>query len=357
MTVIDEARQVTERLGLGSFQPSDETPRGGRNESVTGTTSRGGEVFVKKLKGQHSKHRLQKLISFEETCRLHLPPALRTPDCLGWDAASSVVVFRWLKAAKSGHALAASGSFTDDLAHRCGALLAAVHAVPPDILTPVARLEQPNPFKALSLSYYEQASGGELEVWRVLHQNDHVVASVDSLHEKSAQAEHTLIHADLRLDQFLVDQEGPLLCDWEEWDVDDPAHDIGAFAGEWLYRAVLGMNTARPAESEDDVLPAAGHASTAHARVMDRGLSRLAMARDKVAAFWAGYSSTLKSPAVSVAERATGYAGWHLLERVLSGAELRPQLNTLDRMLLGIGSTALRSPQKFVKVIGLGSGS
>ncbi|MCX4880357.1 class V lanthionine synthetase subunit LxmK [Streptomyces sp. NBC_00847] len=356
MPVINDARQVAERLRLGTFQPSDEAPRGGRNENITGTTSRGHEVFVKKLKGEHSAHRLRKLISFEETCRPHLPSTVRTPECFGWEAAPSVVVFHWLKAAKSGHTLASSDSFTEDLARRCGKLLGAVHATAPDLLAPAPRPNQPNFFKALPLSYYEQASGAELEVWRVLHRDGHVAASLNSLRKESAQVEHTLIHADLRLDQFLFDSEGPLLCDWEEWDVGDPARDVGAFAGEWLHRAVLGMATDGPAESER-ALPAAGQASSPHTRVLDRGLSRLATAHDKVAAFWAGYTATLESPAVDVAERASGYAGWHLLERVLSGAQRLPQLSTLDRMMLGIGSTALASPRKFVGVIGLGSGS
>ncbi|MFH9888584.1 class V lanthionine synthetase subunit LxmK [Streptomyces luteogriseus] len=356
MPVIDDARQVTERLGLGSFQPSDETPRGGRNENVAGTTSRGREVFVKKLVGGDGAHRLRKLISFEQTCRPHLLPSLRTPECLGWDTATSVVVFHWLRTAEPGHTLAASDSLTDDLARRCGALLASVHATPSRLLAPVPRPSEPSLLKALPLSYYEQASGAELEVWRVLHGDDRVAASLDSLRKASTEAEHTLIHADLRLDQFLFAPEGPLLCDWEEWDVGDPARDIGAFTGEWLHRAVLGMATGSPSDS-GGALPAVLDTPSPRARVLDRGLSRLATARDKVAAFWAGYTDTLGKPADDLAVRATGYAGWHLLERVLSGAQRLPHSSTLDRMMLGIGSTALASPRKFVDVIGLGSGS
>ncbi|PBC64021.1 hypothetical protein BKI49_09960 [Streptomyces sp. Tue6028] len=351
--MIDDARQVTERLGLGTFKPSDEAPHEGRNENITGTTSSGHDVFVKKLKGDHAAHRLQKLISFEQTCRRHLPPALRTPECLGWEEANEIIVFQWLRHAESGLSLAASDAFSGGLARRCGTLLGAVHTAPGDrSATPPPQPERPDLFKALPLHYYERASGAVLEFWSVLHRDGVATSCLTSLREASTRAPHTLIHADLRLDQFLIDSTGPLLCDWEEWDMGDPARDVGAFAGEWLYRAVRSIPT-RP----EGGLRTVDQDRSPRTRVLGRGLSGLAEARTKTVAFWNGYTAATGIPADGLAERATAYAGWHLLERVLATAECRSQLSTLDRMTLGIGSTALRSPWKFAGVLGLGSHS
>ncbi|WP_246460212.1 class V lanthionine synthetase subunit LxmK [Streptomyces himalayensis] len=344
-------------LGLGTFEPLGGETFSGRNDSRTGLTSRGHAVFVKRLTGAEAARRLRTLIGFEQTCRARISPALRTPACLGWDVERQVIVFDWLKDAVSGHDLAADDAFTDDMARRCGAAVGVLHGPPGAVEPPPAAVRAsasavPDLFTALPLDYYERASGAVLAMWRILHGDATIAASLRALRADSRRARPVLIHADLRLDQFLFDADGPLLCDWEEWQMGDPACDVGAFAGEWLYRMLRGIPSDDPREEQDDASPEARHRA-AHHRILERGLAGVEAARTKIAAFRDGYADSGGCLSDDLVTRATAYGGWHLLERVLAAAESRPVLGTLDRMLIGIGSTALRTPHKFAQSLGL----
>ncbi|MGW2448721.1 class V lanthionine synthetase subunit LxmK [Streptomyces sp. NPDC001675] len=354
--VFENARHVTTSLGLGTFEPVDAGPHSGRNDNITGTTSRGLHVFVKKLTGEDAALRMKRLVAFEETYRPLLAPSLRTPSCLGWDTDRNTIVFDWLRNAESGHTLVDRKAFNDVLAWRCGQAVGLLHGSTLGTALPVSNgpvtSRAPDLFSALPLSHYEQASGAQLDVWRILHRDGTVAASLRALRKASRPAPAVPIHGDLRLDQFLVDIDGPVLCDWEEFRAGDAACDIGAFIGEWLFRSLLTIPRTESDDLSEDAPPGDPHAD-AHRRIMERGLAAVAATQEKVLAFREGYAQSAGRIGGELAVRATAYAGWHLIERILAASESRAILGTLDRMLIGIGGTALRTPQKFAQTLGL----
>ncbi|MFF3333697.1 class V lanthionine synthetase subunit LxmK [Streptomyces sp. NPDC002888] len=343
------------RLGLGVLDADEHTAPKGRNSNRVGTTDAGHAVFVKRLDPEQpdARARFRRLLRFEATAPT-ADAALSTPPCLGWDEEELTVVFRWLRDARSGADLAEEEAFTDDLARRAGRAVGALHTLPvpeeadePPFLPPLEF------FDALPARYYAQASGASLDAWRLLQQDDELAFAVRELRRLEAAAPTTAAHCDLRLDQFLWDGDTLWLSDWEEFRRADPARDVGDFMGEWLYRAVLDLPSKElgPSGVAGDF---GADEATAHRDVVERGVRELTRLRTRNVAFWAGYRERVPEPDPGLAERATAFAGWHLLDRMLAAAERRPRLSALDRAAAGIGRSALLRPQRFVTTLGLG---
>ncbi len=348
--LLDGVAATLNELNLGSLDPESVVELPGRNDNVSGVTDTGRAVFVKRLTGEDSERRLRQLITFETAYRERLRQGTRTPRCLGWSSEHGTVVFEWIEDARSGADLASEGGFGEDLAYDLGRSVGFLHTVPPEgelsgtSLT--RKLAEADLFEALPLEYYEQASGGTLEAWRLLHHDPSTAAAVHDLRTMSDQAPRALIHGDLRLDQVLSRRRDVYVCDWEEIAVEDPALDVGAFAGEWLYRSVLEIPSARPAQEDG--------AAEVHRGIVARGTDALSRTRNRNAAFWQGYLASAGPVHPQLPARAAGYAGLHLLERALAKAEGRVALHTVDRMAIGIGTVALKDPGRFVTALGLG---
>lgn len=337
-------------LGLGNLHPHSVEKLPGRNGNVGGITDTGRSVFAKKLVGTDSERRLRQLITFETAYRERLRQGMRTPRCLGWSHEHTTVVFERIEDARSGADLASEGGFDEGLAHELGRSIGCLHVVKPDEevsgTSPTRTHVGADLFEALPLKYYEQASGGTLEAWRLLHRDPSTAGGVRALRTESSRAPGALVHGDLRLDQLLVRGEDVYICDWEEMAVEDPAVDVGAFAGEWLHRSVLEIPAARPGPQDDP--------AETHRWIVDGGTKALARTRTRNAAFWDGYAASVGRVHPELAARAAGYAGLHLLGRVLAKAEGQAALHTVDRMAIGIGTVALKNPGRFVTALGLG---
>ncbi len=129
------------------------------------------------------------------------------------------------------------------------------------------------------------------------------------------------VHGDLRLDQFLLGDTTLHLNDWEEFRLGDPARDVGAYAGEWLHRAVLRI----PAQETDDAFSAV----LTHEEVVARGSEELTRVLPLISAFHRGYREGGGPEDDGLVVRATSYAGWHLIDRLIastreSGLGCRP---------------------------------
>ncbi|MFD0266121.1 class V lanthionine synthetase subunit LxmK [Streptomyces sp. NPDC127106] len=343
-------------LGLGVLPADGSAAPKGRNDNRAGVTDNGRPVFVKRLDPaqRDARARFRRLLRFEAVAGTGggAGSALRTPDCLGWDEDRLTIAHRWLPGARSGAELAEEDAFTDALAHWAGRAVGALHAltVPgtaggpadePPALPPLSF------FEALPLPYWAQASGASLEAWRLLQSDDELIGAVRQLRRREAAAPWTAAHCDLRLDQFLWDGDTLWLCDWEEFRRADPARDVGGFVGEWLYRSVLDL----PSRELD---LSGTQEEAGHRAVVERGVRELERLRGRNVAFWAGYREEAGEPDPGLAERATAFAGWHLLDRMLAAAERRPRLSALDRAAAGIGRSALRHPDRFTATLGLG---
>lgn len=336
-------------LNLGEFGPKVSAHLG-RNDNWAGETTTGAKVFVKHVggEGEEAARRFARLVAFEALVARGGGP--RSPRCLGWDERERLIAFELLDDAESGSELAADDRFTPELAHAAGTILARLHDLPADGLDDgPAPLPPLGALRALSLDAFAAASAAELEAWSLLQHDADLVRALVRLREREAAAPPRPVHADLRLDQFLLAPDGTLhLTDWEEFRRGDAARDVGGFAGEWLHRAILGI-----ASPQDASVP---ELDPTHAAVVERGVQELERLRPNVVAFWAGYREAAGSADPGLAERATAFAGWHLLDRMLASAAQRPRLRAVERAAAGIGRTALLDPARFVEVLGLGEG-
>lgn len=352
--VPSSARRLMESLGLGAPKGRDGVSPPGRNENYAVTTDSGRHVFLKQLNGSRpdAARRFHRMCDFEQIAVAGgWPDGLSTPVCLGWDEEESTIAFEWLEGARPGHELAAAEEFGDELARRAGQLVGMVHSLAPAqqpaLDTALPRLPPLEFFDCLPLDYFAGASGGCLEGWRMLQPDTALAAALRALRDEEAQAERTAAHCDLRLDQFFQHEGTLYLCDWEEFRMADPARDLGSFAGEWLFRAVLEI----PSGELDPGVADPGHLS--HLEVVERGVRELDRLRTRTVAFCHGYREIRTTADPGLATRAAGFAGWHLIDRMFAGSEGRPGLTAVERAAAGIGRSAVLAPGKFASALGL----
>jgi hypothetical protein len=345
---------LLERLGLGALNARDGTLPAGRNQNLVGTTSSGHRVFVKCLRGSRTEavRRFRRLRDFERAIGARGRPAgLLTPNCLGWNDEDLVVVFEWLEGARSGHELASTEEFGDDIAREAGRMVGALHSLVPqrdtELDTDPPRLPPLDLFGSLPLDYFVEASGACLEAWRMMQPDTELTDALRDLRAKEAGAAKTPAHCDLRLDQFLLCDDVLRLCDWEEFRLADPARDVGSFVGEWLYRSVLEI------PSRDPGLGDAEASHLLHQEITERGVEALGRLRTRNVAFWDGYRMTRTVADPGLGARAVAFAGWHLIDRMFAGAERRARLTAVERAAAGIGRAAILAPEKFGPTLGL----
>ncbi|WP_017585894.1 class V lanthionine synthetase subunit LxmK [Nocardiopsis ganjiahuensis] len=336
-----EVNALLERIDFGPFVEETLTSYLGRNDIWAGSTESGREVFVKRVTGPTAdvRSRLRRIAAVDELIsgRDDLP----TPKCHAVDTETGLVAFELLEDVVNGAELAKDDLFTEELAADAGRVLAALHSLDvPEGFGSDGAFDGPEPARPLTsidLETYASASAGELDLWRLLHDDQEVATALGSPIGGPKRIRSSLIHGDLRLDQFLSDGDILYLTDWEEARPGDPAADIGAFAGEWLHRGVLAMSTA-----EDD--PVAG------------GTRRFELLRSNVEEFWAAYLAARPEAGkdLQLPVRATAHVGHHLFTRVLAASQQSSYLTPLQKAAAGVGRQALLKPEDYTTAIGLG---
>ncbi|MBM7167703.1 class IV lanthionine synthetase subunit LxmK [Streptomyces sp. G44] len=340
--------ELLSRLGLGPFDPATVTSPRGRNDNWAGTTTSGTQVFVKQFKGAYPEARLARTRALWAAGGGTVP----TPKLIGADAEHALLAFEYVANGESGAELAADNLFDEDLCARAGTTVAALHSVDgagfdrsEHPLPPVALLD------ALPFARYTQASAAELAMWRLLHGDEPVTQAVRALRaqDTEAMAARGPIHGDMRLDQFLLADGTLYLTDFEEARIGDPARDIGAFAGEWLFHAVAGIPTKLA-----DASPLA-HAPS-HDEIIATGAAEIEQHAPLVRSFFGAYLRGAPAAAAGdpeLAVRAAAYAGWHMLDRMLAASENSVRLSPVNKAAAGIGRTVLLSPAEFTTSLGL----
>ncbi|MEU8028629.1 class V lanthionine synthetase subunit LxmK [Streptomyces sp. NPDC049099] len=357
-TELDAAPAVSallDRLGLGSLDPGAVTSFGGRNDNWAGPTTTGADVFVKTvtpLPGGDCPE-LRRALSFEELAGDRLPPGspLRSPELLGADLATGVSVHRLLPDARSGAELVLDGEFDDELCRAAGRAVGTLHELGADdrLDTGQAPLPPLAWLRALPWSAVLERSMAQIAAWQLVQDDSEVVAALHRLRELEPAVPLAPAHCDLRFDQFIRDAEGRLhLCDWEEFRLADPARDVGAFAGEWLFHATYSVfaPTGEAAGGENTGF------GLGHAEILARGSASLRRHLPRVSAFWQAYLEC-RTPDPGLPERAAAYAGWHLYDRLIATAESHATLNPVARAAAGIGRTVLLAPAAASHTLGL----
>jgi aminoglycoside phosphotransferase (APT) family kinase protein len=326
-------------LGLGALSSITGT-FAGRHRNWAGATESGAGVFIKRIERDSpgGTARLGRLIALESAGWHPVP----RPRCRGWDREAGILVYELITPARDGRELADDGEFDQATAAALGRMVAGLHhAQPPSWLdTTPPQLPPLRDLEALPLESFRIACAAELELWRLVQRDDALFAAIRRLRETTG-VPLAPTHGDLRLDQFLFRGNDIHLADWDELRLADPARDVGAFAGEWLYRSTL-----RIAES--------GGAHD-HREIVARGTAEFAAVRPLITAFWQAYRSRGESPGqdAGLARRAAAFAGWHQFDRVVAAAHGQARLAPVERAAAGIGRAVLLDPERFVTTLGL----
>jgi aminoglycoside phosphotransferase (APT) family kinase protein len=345
-----EVEDFLRSIGAGTFLREGLTSPAGRNEAWIGATTTGSKVFVKRVTGFDAAPRMERIVSFQRFAEALGESAVPAPRLLGHDTERRIVAFEAVEDNRNGAELMVDEEFTEDVAARIGAALATVHAAPPpgtaEIQSTPPPLPAPHLFEALPEPMFELLSFAETEAWNLLQADPELARAVTRLREREAAAPQTPIHGDLRMDQVLVAGGEVLLIDWEEFRLGDAARDVGAFAGEWLYRSILDIVTDRGGQPPivDDL---------GHEDILRRGVANLERQIPLVRAFWKAYREVRPDLDEGFVTRATAFAGWHTIDRLLAGSGRRSTVTGIERAAAGVGRSALVDPDRFGAVIGL----
>ncbi|WP_371782261.1 class V lanthionine synthetase subunit LxmK [Streptosporangium subroseum] len=353
LDLVPEVDMFLRKLGAGDFHRESLTAPVGRNDTWAGLTDSGRKVFVKRLDGPSDdvRARMRRMLSFENFVGLVNKPALRSPAFLGIDMDARLVAFEFVDAGMSGAKLMVDETFDDELARAAGEAIGSLHdGVPPEgeeldesaPTLPALVLQQ-----GLTLRAFNNFSFAELEVWRLLQNDAALIEAIVELCRREREAPKVPSHCDLRVDQFIIVRDLVYIADWEEFRLADAARDIGSFAGEWLYRSVLDIVTSRGDSVFIDI-------DLDHDAVLRRGAEKIERLRPRVQNFWRAYLGKRKQVDAELAERATAFAGWHMLDRMIASSPQRARISGIERAAAGIGRKILLEPRKFASTIGLG---
>lgn len=334
-TTVPEIGALLSRLGLGVLH--DATSPGGRSDNWLGTTSTGHRVFVKRLP--------RRTDGGPDGFTRSLAHAAAMPDSsptlLGSDAETGLLVFAGIDGAESGVERALDHTFTTAMSAATGEQLARLHVArvapghldaEPSTMPPLDWLE------AVPWESVQAMNGAQLQAWRILQQDPDLRRALMRLRREEDEAPTTPIHADLRLDQVLVlDDDRVLLCDWECFRRGDPARDLGAWVGEWIYHSVFRIF------AERDSAPQIGSFALTHEEVLRRGDENLTRNAAHVRAFWDAYAR-IRPIDATLRRRALRLAGWHVLDRFIAAAESQTSLHPVAKAAAGIGRAVLLDP-------------
>ncbi|MFK0258333.1 class V lanthionine synthetase subunit LxmK [Streptomyces sp. NPDC090445] len=353
---VPEVAELLDRLGLGSFVPDGLTAFGGRNDNWAGTTTSGDQVFVKTVTRapDGSSPELGRTLAYEALSRrLPADSPLRSPVHLGAHEGAALNAYRLLSGARSGSEIAVDGGFDEEMCREAGRAVATLHALDADgagvdtgeaPLPPLAWLE------ACPWSALQDRSMAQIAAWKLVQDDAEVVAALRLLREREQAAPRTPAHCDLRFDQFIQHEDTLYLCDWEEFRIADPARDVGAFIGEWLFQATYSV-FAPTGDRGSAGAPALGF-DLAHEEIVERGSASLRRHTPRIAAFWQGYLEC-RVPDAELAERAVGFAGWHMYDRLIATAQAHAVLSPVARAAAGIGRVLLLNPSGAVATLRL----
>lgn len=346
---VPEVDALLRRSGLGEFVRDTVTSPIGRNTSWRGRTTSGRNVFVKRLNGSDRAHRLERSLAFEQFIAVQPSHTLGTPRLLAYAKGDVLLVHELVVGAETGGDLMVKESFRQEQARRIGTFMADLHegAIPDGLIVDTTPLSLPplHFFEGLPLKSYLESSAAELEAWTLLQSDAPLIAALYRLRAWEHAAEARPSHGDFRVDQLLFAGDDIILTDWEEFRLADPARDVGAYIGEWIFRAMLDLITDRGDSDFIDI-------EFTHEVVLTRGTQKLERLLPLVHSFLDSYLSRRRDVGEGFGVRATGFAGWHLIDRLIAGASSSHRLAGVQRASAGVGRKAVLEPQQFAAIFG-----
>jgi aminoglycoside phosphotransferase (APT) family kinase protein len=182
---------------------------------------------------------------------------------------------------------------------------------------------------------FVDSSAATNQLVRLVQASEELAASLDRLDREWRP--DALIHADLRLDNFLVsnaqtDRPRLTIVDWETAGTGDSCWDVGTFFAGHLYGWLLSAPVTR------DGSPGA---------FMELARLSLPAMRPAMRRFWRAY---LRARAIPVANRdefllrGMRYAGARLVQHAFEEAQRMTRLNALAIYLLQVGLNVMQRP-------------
>lgn len=339
---------------LGQLLPDDLQSPPGRNAVWIGRTDVGHHIFVKQLLGPSAVERIERQVTFDNLSEQWWPAEERpSPPVLGHDRDEGLIAYQAVDG-RNGANIVVDEEFGVWHAQQAGALVGRLHNLPDAELdrlttTPAAAFPPSAMLHAITGPQFEELSFGDVQMLQMLQHDVELRASVEQLQRRGERAPTALIHADFRIDQLIFAGNRSYLTDWEEWHLGDPARDVGAYVGECLYRAVLDVITTRGGQE------AVPHALD-HEHMIQRSVYNISRGLPLIQAFWKTYLSFERAKARvddSFVERATGYAGWHTIDRLMANSQRSTRLRPIERAAAGIGRRALLEPHRYCTALTL----
>lgn len=346
----DDLLFVFRELELGAIEMDSLRSILGRNINWRGTRRSGEHFFAKKLIGYDSTNRFTRSLAAGA-----LADRIPTPELLCHHQERSVLVFSVPRGAEQVRGWFGGREPDEQSLVECGEVLGKLHALNLTAEVGDTRFVAPplSDLKAISVDVYNHLTAGQIEAFRLLHSDPTVSASVAKLRarEDAALEHYTPVHGDIRLDQFLISEEGIFVIDFEEFRRGDPARDLGSLVGSILHSAILSI----PERLKDE--RSIGVATTDR-EIMEAGSSSLERVAQVISEIWARYQGsrgdTSADPDLPV--RATAFAGWHMFDRLLASSEAASMLSPGILAAAGIGRSLLSDPDGHAESIGLTGG-
>ncbi|GAB3620567.1 hypothetical protein GCM10027417_18280 [Glutamicibacter endophyticus] len=319
----------------------------GRNGAWSMGLTSGQRIFVKHILAEVSGDRaFERSVAFAEFSQRHSALAPHSPQLIAHRKADGLLIFEHCGGINLAELLIRE-AIPEDFAAQAGRHMARLHRAPIDGLAASYHPSPPTQMlrHGVSQERYVRFTLAELALWPQLQEDQALVTAAEELRAWEAAHQVAPIHGDLRLDQFHLSDGRPVLLDWEEFGLGDPARDLGTFAGEWIYRAVLDTVTSRGGAGAP---PLSFDAASATRRITER-MEHLA---PRISQMWQAYRLEAKREDPELALRATAHLGWHLVDRTIARAATVSRLPGIERAAAGIGRKILLAPAAYRAALG-----
>lgn len=319
------------------------TPLPGRNLNARIDVATGESLFVKVVRGLGSADRYRRSLSFYDSVDL-AAGGLRTPALLDVETSTQATAHEFLpEGASFGETIRENRATSEQLAH-AARTIAALHDMPLRAIETVERsLPALPPWgpNAMTLDLYDGSTIGQLEMWRIIQEDERLRVALDELVRAVPEAERVPTHGDLRADQLFMTDDGCWMLDWEEFRLGDAARDVGGMVGELFYHRMRHLLQ----DIDGDVTDAA---------ILARGAELIDLVVPDIRTFWAAYlNARIQKQDAAFADRAVGFVGWQLFDRALASATYYGRISSLDRALAGIGREAVCGGGAYAAVLGM----
>ncbi|MBI5974390.1 phosphotransferase [Staphylococcus canis] len=184
----------------------------------------------------------------------------------------------------------------------------------------------------LNLNKYEYASftGAEIELFSLLQNDKEFINVID---KKIDNENYTFCHGDIRLDQFLFDNEKNMwIIDFEEMCIGDPMRDLAGIIGSLYFNSLLKTFSSTTQETSN--------IAEVESHFIDKGTVYIEETKPLLKEILSTYSNNREIDKLKLYTN----IGWFIIERIISRAKFTYRMSPVDKAILGIGREIIVNP-------------